>query len=131
MDTMTIVGGAIAGALTGIGGSMLSWWRNSGVSDERIRGLEQSLRDHKASNDKTQGEIVNDLKEAVVSIRECVTEFRVMAREQNVVNTMVTKTLESVVSRQEANTMQLVNHESTIGVIRRDLDELRHQSPRS
>ena len=81
----------------------------------------QTLEEH-------AGHGAEDLKDAAKELHQVVTELTALAREQAVVNTMMTKTLESLTSKIEAHDRLITEHGAAIQSLHEKANSVLRQS---
>jgi methyl-accepting chemotaxis protein len=74
------------------------------------------------------GHGAQDLKDAAKELHQVVTELTALAREQAVVNTMMTKTLESLTSKIEAHDRLITEHGAAIQILHEKANSVLRQS---
>lgn len=101
----------IPGAGLAIAGGVLSIWRGTVVTEEKVRELKSEITRIENDARQFQKDINTDLRETFEKMSGLVTEMKVMATEQGAFNRICTKTLEALASRVENHdTVMMRNH---------------------
>ena len=101
----------IPGAGLAVAGGVLSLWRSSVVTEEKVRGLKDEITRIENDARQFQKDIHDDLRETFNKMNSVVTELKVLTTEQGAFNRMCTKTLETLVARVENHdTVMMRNH---------------------
>lgn len=101
----------IPGVAVAVTGSVLVWWRATSVAsavvDVKLSALDKEYR--------TLGD---ELKDVTQELREVITDLKSMSREQGVINTVNTKTLEAVCNKLDAHAREITDLKTSTGLIR-------------
>ena len=122
-----------------IGASVIGLLVARGVTETQIIGLKELIGQRIDDVEKMAlrrfqnleedaGHGAEDLKDAAKELHQVVTELTALAREQAVVNTMMTKTLESLTSKIETHEKLITQHGAEIRELHRRANSIARQS---
>ncbi len=116
------------GAMLGVAGAALAWWRAAGISEakfqERLQQLKEEMQRGLKLSDQSDTEFKVDLCAAINELRAVTLTIAKLSSGQDVINSVTTKTLESLVRQMEDNKKDINELKGTMSLLRQILDQL-------
>ena len=110
-----------------IAGSLFSFWRSTGIAQTRGEERLATMRNELARVEKQGKELAEMVHEGLqrtfLKVNDMFTEMKVQAAEQAAFNRICTKTLESLVAKNETLGSMLQTHETAILILKNDMEK--------